>query len=224
MTYVPTHHKAERGGFEPRTRTARDRSGPVDSHDAAGRTAPGRSGTLQGRVTQGSRTTPPTQGAAPARANGTSEGCERKEASGRPGIPKGMKFTPSAREDAIGRVAEGGTLAEAAEAAGVSTICLKQWLARGRREGIGVHADFEKAIVEARRRARTRPRISPGDGAAVEQMTAEEFRRHLEQGVRNGHVTAMRLWADRFLTVDEPERPASAITRLAERHHPVDAA
>jgi hypothetical protein len=55
-------------------------------------------------------------------------------------------------------------------------------------------------------------------------MSPEEFRACLEGAVRAGSPPAMKLWADRFLVEPEPEKPMSAISRLAERRPPADGA
>ncbi len=145
---------------------------------------------------------------------------------------KGVPSTPLAHEAVIQAVAEGRTLAEGAARARVSLNTVKSWITRGRREDIGIYADFARAI-EAARAARGGRR---GRAARVPQtpvsetpiapvpMSPEEFRRCLEGAVRAGSPPAMKLWADRFLVAEEPERPTSAITRLAERRPPGDGA
>ena len=89
-------------------------------------------------------------------------------------------------------------------------------IARGRREDIGPYSDFAAAVSDARERAQQ----SPG------QMSAHEWREHVERAVRAGSTSAMKLWADRFLIPLEelPEMPVSAITRLAQRRNPDGAA
>ena len=114
-------------------------------------------------------------------------------------------------------VAAGASVADAARRAGVRDETLKGWLARGRREHLGPFAVFAADVADARRQAQQ----SPG------QMSAHEWREHVERAVRGGSVAAMKVWADRFLIPLEelPEVPVSAITRLAQRRsHPDGAA
>jgi hypothetical protein len=128
-----------------------------------------------------------------------------------------VKFTPETRATVVGCVAAGASLADAARRAGVREGTLTGWLARGRREDIGPFAVFAADVADARRQAQQ----SPG------QMSAREFREHVERAVRAGSVQAMKLWAERYLASPEELRamlPASLITRLAERRSPDGAA
>lgn len=124
---------------------------------------------------------------------------------------RASKFTDEARLAVVEAVAAGCSLGDAASAAGLALPTLKAWLARGRREDLGPYVDFERAVAEARDEA--------GDEArSAEAMSVAEFRSYVELGVRKGNVQAMRLWADRFLSLQEaPEAPRSAIAELAAR-------
>ena len=132
------------------------------------------------------------------------------------------KFNAEVRAEIVEAVAAGCSLSDAARAAGVGLDTLKRWLGKGRREDIGPFSAFEAAVSEARREAAQR---SPG------QMSASEFREHLERSVRGGSVAAMKLWAEHYLIPPEELTeelrallPTSAITRLAQRRNPDGAA
>jgi len=130
-----------------------------------------------------------------------------------------MKFGPSARVTVVEHMADGCTLAEAATRAQVPLSTVKYWITRGKREDIGPYHDFDAAIAAARDASERACRFPQTDGPEAstdpEPMTPAEFRHHLEGAVRAGSPPAMKLWADRFLVAEEPEKPESAIARLA---------
>lgn len=133
-----------------------------------------------------------------------------------------MHFSPSARTEVIEHVANGGTLTSAAAATAVPLSTIKSWITRGRRESSGPAHEFERAVDIARqthRVARQLAPVSPGSSDPA-PMTADEFRQHLERGVRSQLGWAAKLWSDYFLdpppAEPEPAKPVSAIARLAD--------
>lgn len=115
------------------------------------------------------------------------------------------RFTDEIRAQIVASVAAGASLPDAARAAGVHPSTVKGWVTRGRR-GDNPYAEFVGELEAARQ-----------DREPDEPMTAEEFRRHLDGAVRAGSVSAMKLWADRFLPSKDPAPPArGVIAELAE--------
>lgn len=148
-----------------------------------------------------------------------------------------MGISPLVRDAVIARVAEGDTLAQAAAHAGMPLNTIKSWITRGRREASGNYHDFDAAVLAARassRRGRARRPPHPSragrlagadvaDDPVVGPMTEQEFREHLEAGIRNQLGWAAKLWSDRFLPADPPPPPPpkeSNIARLARTARP----
>ena len=148
-----------------------------------------------------------------------------------------MRFDPLARAGVVELVAKGATLAHASTSTGVPIATIKGWITAGRKADAGDAHDFERAIADARQSHRAARRVAPvapiapvAPGPEVEAdqivpaMTTDEFRRHLEAGIRNQLGWAARLWSDRFLDPPpepEPVKPESAIMRLARTAKPM---
>ena len=120
------------------------------------------------------------------------------------------KFTPEARGALIERFAVGCTVADAANAAGLSEMTVKRWITRGRREKKGAHAEFFAAVEDAREQARNRP----------EPMDADELARVVSEAARKGNTQAMKLRDEQLLRAErkaeEPAAPADPLAELDE--------
>jgi transposase-like protein len=117
------------------------------------------------------------------------------------------KCTPEVRADIASRVEAGASLSDAARATGVHPSTAKTWITRGRKEEIGTYTEFVAEVEAARARHAEQP--AP--------MTREEFQRRLDEAVRAGSVTAMKLWSDRDTQRKDEPVPTSKIADLAER-------
>lgn len=95
------------------------------------------------------------------------------------------RFGPEVTKAIVARIEHGVSFKDAAVAEQVKPETARSWLTRGRGEDEGPYADFALEVEEARDRAQA---------AAAEEMTEEEFHRHLAKAIRNGSVQAMKLW------------------------------
>jgi transposase len=93
------------------------------------------------------------------------------------------KFTPEARSCLLGALAGGLSLAEAARSLGLSEKTLEGWLARGRREDSGAHAEFSASVARVREAASVR--LAP--------MSEDELIAVVSAEARGGSVRAMEL-------------------------------
>jgi hypothetical protein len=121
-------------------------------------------------------------------------------------------FTAEARTAIVARVEVGVPFEDAAQAAGVPANTAKAWLARGRREDSGAHADFAVAVDQAREAAQSR-RVP---------MDEDELARVVSDAARAGSVQAMKLrWeqirAAKNIGQEEKPGPQSKVDELAAR-------
>ncbi len=129
--------------------------------------------------------------------------------------PRPTRFNPQVRERFLTLIEAGRSQEEAAAAVGMSAQTVQRWKMRGEREAGTPHAEFAERLVAATE--------------GVDESLAEpDVRRRLEKKVRDGSVSAMKLWFDRYAPkgpdADQAENPTveeqSWIDELAQRRRP----
>lgn len=93
------------------------------------------------------------------------------------------KFSPDTCQTIAELLFDGLSLRDAAREAQVSEKTVKNWLARGRREGDGPYADFAAAVELARAEA----------GDREQPMTVEELELAVSKAAKKGSVQAQKL-------------------------------
>jgi len=95
------------------------------------------------------------------------------------------KFTPERRERFLTLLETGRNVEQAAADVGINPSTVARWAAKGR----------AGSSPEAQGFAERFDAIRAGDG---ERLTEPDVVRALEKAIRQGSVTAMRIWFDRF--------------------------
>lgn len=95
------------------------------------------------------------------------------------------------REQLIGAVRDGASIADASVSAGVSCATVRRWLTAGRREPEGRYGGFAVS-VDAIRGERRELHAQLDDA-----LTVEEAEQLLAKAARRGSVPALKLWLDR---------------------------
>jgi hypothetical protein len=114
------------------------------------------------------------------------------------------RFTPERRERFLTLLETGRNVEQAAASVEVNPSTVARWAARGR---AGTTEDA-KAFAERF------DAIKGGDGG---HLTEEDVRRALEQAIRKGSVTAMRVWFDRFANGADPPAEQDEFDELKTR-------
>jgi hypothetical protein len=105
------------------------------------------------------------------------------------------RFDPERRERFLTLLETGRNVEQAAADVDVNPSTVARWAARGR----------AGASEDARAFAERFDAIREGDQG---ELTEDDVVRALEQAIRKGSVTAMRLWLDRYGGDRKPQTPA----------------